>query len=370
MAGDIWWLSTWAKDIIAMPYSNFYNESHARVDLPPILPLIFGAFEYVRHLFYILFSWSVSDELFLKSIFIFFEGMLGLVGFRFFLKRSKKIGIIFLLLFTVNLAFIYDTAIWPQSEAVVTFFILLSFTTLIENKKFSFLFLVLAVLCKPQAAIIIPLYLLFHFNKFGIKQVVFATIGSLAVSILVIVPFLGTNLSVWVEKLGIIFSEYPFTSRGAWNLWSWLVGDRVPDSITILGFSYRNIAIFVFTAAYIVVLFSACRNKSTLEKNIFWYAFLIYFSFFTFSTGITARYSYYSLVFLLFSFCLSRKIFHLFLYLLLMLIFFFNIQASLGTIVIPLALDPKIAGLVISLLSIFLVARLLKNRNERTAFGK
>jgi len=357
MSGDIWWLSTWAKDIVELPFKLFYTESHARVDIPPLLPIIFGSFELLRRLIQKLFDFTVSNSLFLKSIFIFFECMIGLMGFRFFNRQSTKSAIIFLVLFVFGVAFIYDSAIWAQSESIVAFFLLLAAILLMRKNFLFFIFLTFAVLSKPQALIAVPFFGIFSTRIFGIKKTIGATLLSFLIIFLIMSPFLGPNPYDWFQRFAVIFSEYPVTSANGWNFWVWTVGAWVPDSFTFFGLSCKLIGMLLFGLGYLILFWVSLKATSEkIKEKMFWIIFVVFFLFFTFPTAVHERYYYYGLIFLLFYAASSRKIFDILLYIFLTVVFYFNIQNVLGHILIPFFPDPKIVGLLITLTCTFSMA--------------
>lgn len=185
------------------------------------------------------------------------------------------------LLLLLNVAYLYNTLIWEQIDAIYTSLVLAAVVLALRRYPvWSCLLYVLALNTKAQAILFLPLMLLLWLPYWRNSIRVFVkSIGAAAVlQMLVLFPFIwageknalariiemNTNTSVGMEN---------FISMHAFNMWTLLLNDKVwdRDSVVYMGISYHTWGRVIFLLSSIVVLlpvfFQAIRN--IFDKDFF-----------------------------------------------------------------------------------------------------
>lgn len=188
------------------------------------------------------------------------------------LKDEKK-ALIAAALYLFNPAVFANSSLWGQVDSLTSFFGLLSVWLTGINPWLSALFLSLAVLVKPQAAVaaVVIVYLAYK-NHWSIKKLALYILLAGGVFILGFFPFAkdGNLIGFFLERIGISFNQYPYTSVNAFNFWA-LYGLWKPDggsffSASIIGSALSGgLLLYLFTkikskkiAGMEYVLLSAC----------------------------------------------------------------------------------------------------------------
>lgn len=262
-------------------------------------------------------------------------------------KAPRQQRFMLSLLLLLNIAYIYNTLLWEQIDAIYTSLVLATIVLALRRYPvWSFLLYILALNAKAQAILFLPVVLLLWFpywwNSIG---VFIKTIGVAAVfQVLILSPFMwggevnslariikiNTNASVGLEN---------YISMNAFNMWSLLLSDKVweRDSVTYMNISYHAWGIFAFmlfsVIAILPVLFYAIRNiadKSFFKLNkdswaliLLACAILPLISAF-FNTRMHERYWHASIIFFAAYSFLSRSYW---LYVLVSVAYFLNIES-------------------------------------------
>lgn len=173
-------------------------------------------------------------------------------------SNSKKLAI--LLAVALNPALLLDGPIWGQVDLLPMIFITLAFTSYFirTQRHFSFLWFVLALLCKFQTIAFLPvlgaLYLL-RVKKLW-KSIPIAMVGVA----LVFLPFIlsGSLSTVLHNAYGRAAGFYPYATYNAANLWMFVLGNVVPETtVPILGTTATAMPLSLLSAKMLgMILFS------------------------------------------------------------------------------------------------------------------
>lgn len=289
---DSWF--AWSLRLQEVGFSKFYEPDYF-ADYPPgLLYLLYGLANLK-----ILFNLSTPSYYFLLKLpSILAEVLIAVFAYKIIAKKvSERWGYAAFFGILFNPGLIFNSSIWGQGEAILTFLLLLVVLFLHEKKYIlSSLFIGGAFLAKPQTISLFPLFLLFliknHF-KWGIISKLF--FPGFIVIFLLQLPFFSTNPILGLPQLLInTASQYTSTSLFAYNFWG-VVGFWIEDSTKFFGFSYQGWSIFLFLFYWLIVgtLFLKVR-----QANVFIFATLAFLGFFFLPTRVHERYLYPAIPFL------------------------------------------------------------------------
>ena len=231
------------------------------------------------------------------------------------------------LLFTANIAILYNSVIWGQVDGIMTCFIFLAFyLALKKNVVPSLLFMLLAINFKLQAIIFLPLIGLMLLptlkTQWSMRSLAMWLGIPFILQTLILLPFLmaGTAGQVWVVVMESV-GKNPVISMNAYNIWDLLVqGDlmHTPDSTQAMGISYNSLGLLMFFGLSFIALFPLLRfawseirgNASHIPfplDNLLAIAALIPLIFFFVNTQMHERYAHPALVFLIMHAVISKK---------------------------------------------------------------
>ncbi len=221
------------------------------------------------------------------------------------------------LFYLLNIAILYNTLIWGQVDAILTCFIFISCYFAYQKKVLhSLIFIILAINFKLQAIVFLPVIglmllpvIIYTFSK---KRILQWLLGSLLLQVLIIMPFIlaGTCDKLWNVVTGSV-GKWPFVSISAYNVWDFFLSgelNRMPDSITLLGISYKSWGLIMFFVASGIALWPMAKlaYTSLLQKSklhipleiVLITCAIIPLLFFYFNTQMHERYTHPALVFL------------------------------------------------------------------------
>ncbi len=268
-----------------------FYEAAGFCDYPPFnfyIFWVFGTLAKWLSLFgtrYIVFAVKLPSNLFdVATAFLVFTSLRERLGFKPSLVAAS--------FYAFNPATIFNTSIWGQFDAVYTFFLVLSLTSILCSKpKLSVMALTLGVLSKPQSIALAPLIVYMIARRQGLKGLITSTIISAATILIVIIPFKWSNP---IDFLAEIYFEgyggYPYTSINAFNVWAF-TGFWKPDGgpFTILEPFTIGWAMFGALTAFTLYLLHDRLDDSEGVPVLF-SAFVLLFSFFMLPTRIHERY--------------------------------------------------------------------------------
>jgi len=137
------------------------------------------------------------------------------------------------LAFALNPALILNSAVWGQTDSILSLLLLLAF--LAQGKRqfeLSFALLVLAILTKPQALLVAPLFIFWPWGWWRSGRPVTTALIALATTFLIADPFRSGRPWSWlIELYSGTAGNYAETSVNAMNLAAVLFGMRGQDAV-------------------------------------------------------------------------------------------------------------------------------------------
>lgn len=324
----------WAKDLHTFGWRGFFEHPSSQTfahEYPNYPPLSLFLFYFVYPLPQLLFSvaWFLNIHIslfpsnlvhlfeqryFLAAVMklpaVFFDGALAVLIYLFARKiapQKKKVGLIAASFVLFNPVFFYNSAFWGQIDVIPLFFVLWAYYLMEYSKRpfLSALVFTASLAFKPTTLIFIPMYALFYYQKFKLKQTLIAGVLSVAFFWASFLPFLS-NISI-VKPFQLYWANIiqaqslPYVTNGAFNAWLFIVRfeDAVKDTMPfILGFSYRVVGYAVVGGLSLGILYKAMRMKEK-TKGFLISSFLIAFASFLFLTKMHERYFMLPLPFLI-----------------------------------------------------------------------
>jgi Gpi18-like mannosyltransferase len=209
----------------------------------------------------------------------------ALLKFFSAIKRQPVI-VLFLLL---NIAFIYNSLIWWQTDSIYTALVLMSIiSALYNNVALAVLFGLLALNAKLNAIIYFPVIVLLLLSAINIqpKKIFVALLLSAATMLLIWYPFYAeNNITTWITALQQRVNYYHFVSMKAYNFWYLFLDENprnVSDSVLVFNaISYRVLGLILFVVAFVAALFPLLKmvlykikTKVSFNENEYAFIFL------------------------------------------------------------------------------------------------
>lgn len=317
---DNWCWSEWARHSYTMGMGNVYNY------FTNYLPV----YHYILK-FYLLFQGS-EEELakniyYLKMITLVFHFITGYYILQLLKNKngandSNIVNVVFYLL---NIGILYNCLIWGQVDIILGCFVFISFYYAFRHRIFlSLLFLLLALNFKLQAIIFVPviglLILPDFIFTFSLKKTSLWIAALAGIQLLILLPFInaGTMPGLWNVVTGYV-DALPVISANAFNMWNLFVDghlDELPDTVKVLGISYKHwgLLLFFFTSLLALIpqfkiAYFSFKTKTlvylSLEKVLL-ICSLIPMLFFYFNTQMHERYAHPAFAFLI-TYCILQK---------------------------------------------------------------
>jgi Gpi18-like mannosyltransferase len=259
---------------------------------------------------------QIRANIYLLKIFTLLFDILGSFFVLKYIRDSSK-HLFFFFLLMLNFAFIYNSLIWGQVDAIFSFFVFASVYFALEKKLLiSILFYLIAINLKLQAIIFIPPLVLLLLpeiiNRFRWQDYL-KTLGSVCLlQFLILFPFIREGqIGLFLKVVLTSVDFYRVVSANAFNFW-YLVfpGNlwKIHDYNLFWGISYKRWGNLFFFASSAAALFPLLRESFgkikpeqqrtlSLEKKMVIMA-LIPLLFFFFNTQMHERYSHPALLFL------------------------------------------------------------------------
>lgn len=283
----------WAIRLKSFDFSHFYSRNFFS-DYTPGYLYILSTLGFLKNLL------IIPDTIFfflLKIPAIISELIIGLFIYKEIKKSISEKWAIFTLIFILfNPAEIFNSSIWGQVDSVLTLFMLLAVIA-IKRKRlvFSSLFFGIAVLIKPQAIALLPLFVLFIMNPFSPQNLFKLLIPGVLIIFILTFPFFpNQTLITLAQHILNTANEYPYTSVNAYNIWG-VVGFWINDSAIWNKFSYQNWGYILLAIYWIIIGYFYFRKK----LSIYALATLTTLSFFFLPTRVHERYLYPAIIFLI-----------------------------------------------------------------------
>lgn len=202
----------------------------------------------------------------------------GFVIYKILSKlKNEKWGLIGAAIYIFNPAVFANSTLWGQVDSLTALTAMLSLYLLPISYPLSSVFLSLGTLVKPQTAFAFPIILfLFIKNKKQLSDLFFYCLIGLSIFVLAFVPFWNFgNLATFIyTRLGLSFSQYPYTSINAFNFWG-LIGFWQKDNM------YMQLGGYLFVLLTTTILAFKNQKKKLLPYYLLSYVFAASFMFFT-----------------------------------------------------------------------------------------
>ncbi len=314
---DVASFEAWTLTLIAHPFGAFYS-STSFADYPPGYFYILAA---MGHLYQLISPHGNLDVLKylvkLPAVLMdLVDGWLIYAIVRRFAGDRWALGAA--ALFVFNPAVIFISAAWGQVDSISSGLALLGIYLLLRaddrplNIVVAWLALSYSLLIKPQAAILIPLFIVFAFvsperRRERLAVTAIGIVGAVLLAFALTVPFHPTanpaDAFAWLyQKYSFGKNVYAYNSVNAFNLWSvrypfWQADAQVISIRGIATFPQYVWGVVLLVAAAIVILtrYAQARTQQALIES----AALLSLAFFMLSTRMHERYIYAGLLFLI-----------------------------------------------------------------------
>lgn len=218
---------------------------------------------------------------------------------------EDTLGIVAAAVFVLSPAVIYNSAVWAQSESVISFFMLVAVLALARGRVgIAWALWAIAFVIKPQPVVIVPALAAFTYWRFGFWGVGRAALGGAAGGVLMLGYLVGTGNGPYIIDVyhNLFTTHDALISVNAWNLW-W-IGQQEADlrasdvllSVGPLSLTVEAMSFLLLVLSTLVALayMSARRNLVGLLVA----CAMLEFAFYLFPISTHERYLYPFFVFL------------------------------------------------------------------------
>jgi len=247
----------------------------------------------------------------------------------FKLKVKQNKALFASLFFLINPAIWYNSTIWGQTDAIISFLFLLGIYFLInKNLFFGVLFVFLSIYVKVSLLIFIPIVVIYIFKNYKFSNIIKNLFVCFLFILLITIPF-SKETSNPISYLFFVYTQRVLTQQlhlitaNAFNFWAFLTGiDQKPDSLNLLFFNYSIWGYIIFFSFYLILIFKLFRKNEV--KNLLWVLGLVAMASFVFLTNMHERYLYPVFPYLgILGFSTNKNVFKI--YVLLSLIYLINL---------------------------------------------
>lgn len=302
---------SWSDMVFNDGLGGFYS-SDTFTDYPPGYMYILYVVGAIRHMFGVAWN-STLSVLITKTPAIVADLVTGWLLYKVAIKKWNERGAVILAsLYLFAPAVLLDGAIWGQTDAVFTLFVVLMCYFVTERKLIPAYFVfAIGILLKPQSLIFTPVLIYgiidqvfledFNWNKFW-KNLGLGILAILMI-VLLMVPFgFKDALSQYTDTLG----SYEYASVNAYNIWTLFGQNWAPQSGRFLFFSYQTWGTLFIVLTVIAATYLHFRAKNNPARYYFEGAFIVS-SVFLLSVRMHERYIFPAMILLLFAFAMRPK---------------------------------------------------------------
>ncbi len=218
-------------------------------------------------------------------------------------KKSRWWGVLAGILYVFHPVPIHDSAVWGQTDAIYSMFLVAAFGTLVYGfGVLAGLLMALALLTKLQAIACVPLFVIVGLNS-GWRYALKVFVGGVIGIGLVLLPFWWTGflndaIRIYTSSVGF----YDSVSSAAYNFWWSLYADEAGNMhdtdllFDLLSFRHIGLILFGLSALFPIVtlwrgLKASPHTGATLPAVFYAAAFSMY-GFFLWNTQMHERYSF------------------------------------------------------------------------------
>ena len=308
-ATDLSCYERWAK-YAASDLGHIYRNTD--VDYPPVYLYILFL---VGKLLLVFEHFPIIKILLLKLPAIFADMLSGIFIYRIAGRNfNKLVALIISVLYLFNPAIFINSAMWGQTDSILTLIAILALYYLSKDKIIpSTVLFVMACLMKPQGFFFLPVLLLEVIKKKDIKKFFLCVGTGLATGFLIILPFTIGQDVFWIFRMFIAdLAKYSYATVHAFNLFFLLKGDLIPDSTLFLFLSYKTWGLIFSIGVLGFISFLYLKSKSPLR--IYLMTLLLQSCVFMFTGRMHERYLYPAimLIIIVFIHCKDRRLIPLF----------------------------------------------------------
>ncbi|MFA9463742.1 MAG: phospholipid carrier-dependent glycosyltransferase [Velocimicrobium sp.] len=328
-ASDLSCFISWADRIVQTGCHNFYS-SDVFTDYPPgymYILWILGKFRQI-----ITLPWdSFANLILMKMPAIICDTLTALFIWKIAKRKSEKIGLYAVLLFTFNPAIFINSAVWGQVDSIFTLCVILVCYLVSEHKlPLSYFIFAIGVLIKPQTLVFTPVLLfgvwnaVFKEGKFQLKEFSKQSLWACLALISLLMGMLPFGIINVITQYIKTMASYPYASVNAYNIWNLFGQNWVSQDVTFLGIAYSKIGSIAILITVIFAAYICMKGKKETERYMIAGAVIIG-GMFLFSVRMHERYLYPILAILLLSYVYTQKKEWLISYLLFSLGHFINV---------------------------------------------
>lgn len=241
----------------------------------------------------------IPDNIFyllLKTPAIIADLIIGIIIYKEVQKYvSRKIALLTLSATIFNPVFIFNSSIWGQIDSILTVFMLVAVIVLKKNKLIlSSIFFGLALLVKPQALALLPLFAFFLINRFKLSCLFKLLVPGIFIIFILTFPFFPNQTLInFAQHILNTANEYSYSSVNAYNLWG-IVGFWIKDNTIWNNLSYQTWGYVLLITYWIILGYFYFKKKLSLYAT----SALAAMGFFFLPTRVHERYLYPAIVFL------------------------------------------------------------------------
>lgn len=228
-----------------------------------------------------------------------FDLGIGWLIYRFIERqKNKELALKASCFWLFNPIVFYNSAVWGQTDAIISFFGLASILALIEKKPIKTMFLfAISLYFKVSLAIFAPLIILVLIKqRHSVKTIIASFLAPLSAVLVVSLPFSsGQNPLFWLYEIysyKVLTAQLHVMTANALNLWGIIyTTNLVSDSLIIGRISMKVITMaFWLLVFYLPILFRLWKKPDV--KRILFSCFLIGLTSFIVLTNMHERYLY------------------------------------------------------------------------------
>ncbi len=232
---DLGTYAAWASRLAQLGPANFYASGYF-ADYPPgYMYVLWGVGSAIKALG---IAWgSAAATTLLKFPAILADLAIAWLTFVRLRPGGKALAWGAALAFALNPALILNSAVWGQTDSILSLLLLLAF--LAQGKRqfeLSWALLSLAILTKPQALLVAPLFIFWPWGWWRAGRPATSALAALATTFFIVDPFRSGRPWSWlIELYSGTAGNYAETSVNAMNLAAVLFGMRGQDSVLYWG---------------------------------------------------------------------------------------------------------------------------------------
>jgi Gpi18-like mannosyltransferase len=203
---------------------------------------------------------------------------------------SAEISLLLSAFYIFNPAVFINSTFWGQVDSFFTLIVVLAVFMLSEKKVcLSAALFAAAVLMKPQGIIFLPVLFFELVRLKSVKRFFAAVMTALGTALVIILPFSFQQSPLWIFKLfaGTI-GEYPYASVNAFNFFSLIGANYMPDTSSLFGLSYHTWGMMFIAMITVFSWFIYIKGRSATFA--FLAALIQIAGVFTFSVSMHERY--------------------------------------------------------------------------------